>query len=121
MRPLGQCLEYLIPARRDADPKYEMILVCRSILIDRELEEGAAGGLARHKIGHMGEQILCIGESELDTMGVDPARRSDLAVKELVELHHAEGLSCDGQPTEGLSNPRVHRVPQSGLEYSIRG
>jgi hypothetical protein len=41
------------------------------MLVDREPEEGTAGDLPRHKIGHMGIQTVCIGEGELDAMGVD--------------------------------------------------
>jgi hypothetical protein len=88
-RPIGQSLQYVIAARWDAYAKHEVILTSAvlSMLVDRELEEGAARGLACHKIGHMGVQTVCIGKGELDAMGLDPARRFDLAAEELVKLH----------------------------------
>ena len=52
-RLVGQGHQYVIAARWDGDAKHEVILVSLvlSILADRELKEGAAGGLACHKIG----------------------------------------------------------------------
>ena len=61
------------------------------ILRDRELKERTARRLACHQIGHLGVETVSIRQCELDPGGVDPARRPDLAPKELVNSIRRKG------------------------------
>jgi hypothetical protein len=114
-RPVGQSFQHIVAARRHAYPEHEMIFASQitRVLGDAELEERAAGCLARDEIRHLDVHIPRTGEGELDPLLVDPSWWLDLAPKELVKLHQAERLSGGRERTELVNWPRIHLLPLS--------